>query len=248
MHHPYKEGYDTLPKLNKLSTPIFLHKITEDYLTLKKNSLETQPVFFEHNITEDIYQTICNFILSQVPDLEEPHTFQNLSMQICEDLVIHRVEEDKDWTASLFVCYPSGWCPSKIIGQNFFQTHHEIPMNLKNGDKLMKACMLNGPYERFVWGLSFDGEFNRHPSVDKRKKFDLENPQIFVRVEKQIIYGFPEKKCFLFALQTSFICENEIDKIALVDTLEHMSPAQKLYKGVDNQLINGLKLHWNLGN
>lgn len=244
-YHPYVGGYDTLPKLKKLTTPIFLHKITDELLAVKKASCESQIVFAEHEMTDEIYKVICDFILTQIPDLEPPYTFQNLGMQICEELIISRVEDDRDWTAAAFACFPAGWYPEQVVGQTFVETHHEIPMRLDNASKLMKACVNSGPYERFIWGLAFDTIINRHPRIT-RCEYDPQNPIIYVRVERQILYGFPEHKCFLFVLQHNFIPENEIKKEELIKALEGMSDKELDYKGYNKEMIASIKSHWGL--
>ena len=243
--HPYKEGYNTLPKLLKLSTPIFFYKINEEILKLKLESVKNQTVFAEKDMTEEIYEAICNFIVSQVPDLKPPYTFENLAMQLVEDLVIHRIKDGKNWTSAAHVCFPAGWYPEKVVGQSFFETHCEIPMNVANGDKLMKAAIVSGPFERFVWSVSTEKLWNRHPTVE-RKKFDPKNPSVYVIVERQIIYGFPKLECFLFALQQYFIAEDEIDKQALITALNNMTPEQMKYKSINKEYIDMLKTHWSL--
>ena len=109
-------------------------------------------------------------------------------------------------------------------------------MNLKNSRKIIEAMVFNGPYERFVWGLIYENELNYHPSLT-RKPFDSNNPFFMVKVERQIMCGFPQHKTMLFVLRQYLIPEDQVDKVALYEALSGMTPEQKAYKNIPESLI-----------
>lgn len=220
--------------------PVF--NITDNHercLEEKKKSIKTQPCFLEWHCNKEIYDDVCNYIVANYPQpLYEPWSFDHIAMQIEEDLAIHRMNEDADWLAATHICFPSSWAPEEKIGKPFNVIHEPIPgMNLKNSNKLVEAMIMNGPYERFVWGLIYEDELNYHPSL-KRKTFDPENPFFLVKVERQIMVSFPEQQAVLFVLKQYYLNESEIDTPALLNSLLSMTPEQKQYKSIPECLID----------
>ncbi len=232
MTHPYKDGYNVLPKLLKTSGPYFeVTSEREEYLLLKRAAVATRPSFFEHEMTDELYQIACDFIVEHYPvKLDLPYTFTNVVMQIQEDFIIHRVTDDRDWLAMGHICFPSGWYPEEKIGKNFEEIHKPIP-GMKTSRKLVESMVLHGPFERYVWTVTFEKRIDCHPSLGK-KRFDPLNPEIWVKVEKQFIYGLPEHGAALFILNQRYIPEHEIDRPALASSLAGMDTQQRLYKGL----------------
>lgn len=244
MFHPYKNGYSLLPQLKKIDKKdIFFHTNNiQRYIDEKKKSINIQKCFLEHDINQEIYNAASQFILdNHYLKLEEPHDFCNLAMQIPEDLAIHRISESTDWLAATHVCIPGAWSPEEKIGLTFDEIHTVIPgMNLKNSRKIVEAMVYNGPYERFVWGLVYEDELNYHPSI-KRRSFDINNPFFLLKVERQITVGLPKHNAMLFVLRHFLIPENEIDLPLLYKSLKDMTPEQKKYKGISEEIIDYLR-------
>ena len=233
MYHPYVKGYDVLPKLKKTDGPFF--QITEDrdrFLFEKQISLKNQVCFAEHDVTDEVYETVCDFIVEQYPEkIERPHSFENIALQIQEDLVIHKMTDDKDWVAAVHVCLPFGWHPDKQVGHSFEEIHQPVPgINLKHSRKMVEAMVNHGPFERFVWTVLFEDCINLHPSRP-RKSFDPKSPEVWVKVERQLTYGFPEHNAALFVLRQHLVPEKDINKPALAKTLSEMNEEQRKYKG-----------------
>ncbi len=236
--HIYKEGYSTLPKLTKISPEEFISPISEETYKNKLDSLSKQICFVECGITQKAYNLVNSFIRTQINEKNDLN-FYELALKTEEDLVIQIVGDYTDWTAAAMVCFPAGWRPEEIVGKSYLEVHKHIPMNLSNSHKLLQACVNNGPYERFLWGLTFDQSINQHPN--NRMCFDENNICINVRVERQRIYGFPEANCFLFALKQFYIQEHEMDKLALINSLENLNEYQLKYKGYSKEMIEKIK-------
>lgn len=73
-----------------------------------------------------------------------------------EDFLIHRIDDQKDYLSSVHVCFPSHWYPEDKIGKSFNEIHQPVPMNLKNSDKLVRAMVNGGIFERFVWSIVYE--------------------------------------------------------------------------------------------
>ena len=183
------------------------------------------------NSGPEIYAAVCGFLVEHYPTpLELPHDFRSIAMQIREDLVIHRLDETRDWMAVGHVCSPSGWRPERKIGRPLAEIHAPVAgMDLRNSRKLVESMIYSGPFERYVWSILFEGRMNGHPSRPK-KPFDPADPQVWVKVERQVTVGFPEHQAALFILAQSLIPEPEIDKPALVRGLRQMTHDQRGYK------------------
>lgn len=226
---PYKQGYNVLPKLGKLNGSYFeLDKA--EFIKEKQKAIKNQACSFRHNYTKEIEETICDFISQQTGCVGN---FDELALQLKEDLVVHRFEKDKDWVCMSHVCFPSNWFPEKQIGKSFFEIHQPVPlMRLDNSDKLVQAMIHSSPYERSVWTVIFERCINGHPIYPK-KDFDSKNPEIFIRWERQVIIGFPQIESALFTIGQNIIEEDDIDKKALYLSLKNMKTEHIKYKGLE---------------
>lgn len=238
--HPYKSGYSVLPQLNKISKEEIFQVVNSNrHLEEKKLIESSRKVFFESNTSTEIYQSVCEFLIENYP-LKIKGSFQEIAMQMQEDLIIHRLSDESDWFAAAHICFASGWNPEAKIGKPLMTIHSPIPnMNLNNSRKLVEAMVFNGPFERYVWSVVYEDKLDFHPD-NLKKSFDSKNPIIFIKVERQVTYGFPEHKAALFILKQSLIPEIDIDKLALHKALIDMTPEQKIYKGITDELISYL--------
>jgi hypothetical protein len=238
--HVYKNGYSVLPNLKKLDNePIFLNNKTFNYLEEKKKAIQNQKCFFEHDINEEIYQVVCDFINSQTN--LKLNKFEEIAMNIQEDIAIHRIKQNKDWLAACHICFPSGWLPEEKIGKDFKDIHSVIPgMNLSNSSSLARSMVFNGPFVRFVWSVVYERKINSHPSI-KLNRFDINNPKIWIKIERQITYGFKQIESALFVIRQEIIEPEDIDYKSLYKSCRDMSDNQKKYKGITTDLLDWLK-------
>lgn len=238
MNNYVYSSYNMLPKFGKIENPIFINSNANFYRKL--HSINKYETYFEYNCSENIKQTIKNYILNNT-ELHNSMRFANIKSIgyiLYEDFAIHRVIDDKDWLCLAHVCFPNGWFPDKQIGKSYEELHSHIPgMNVKNSKKILNACINSGPFERYVWGIVYEFKMNGHPSIPI-KKFDINNPEFYIRVENQFIIGFPELNCFLFVLRQNLLLEHEIDKAVLYNTLCGMSKEEKVFKGITEEFIN----------
>lgn len=108
----------------------------------------------------------------------------------------------------------------------------------------MRHLLYNGPYVRFAWGLATDTRLNHHPqppvgvisaSEWQGRVFNPDQPQLYLRTERQLILGLPEVGALLFTIRTYFenignLEDERKDQLRLA--IESMDEATLLYKGI----------------
>ena len=239
MYHPYKKGYSVLPALEKLEeNPFHIDVFYDHYIKEKKKALKRQKVHLFQECDHKILFALEDFVKEYADNVDPPYTLHNVAMQLQEDIAIHRIKDGRDWLAATHVCFPSGWRPEQKIGKPLDEIHAPIPgMNLKNGYRIAEASVKNGPFRRFVWSPVYERKINFHPDLSK-KQFDINNPTILVKVEKQITWPLPELNAFFFILR-QYIVEPELPD--LLKACEEMDDNQKRYKGVTNEFISYMR-------
>jgi hypothetical protein len=113
------------------------------------------------------------------------------------------------------VCFPSSWALPDKIGRTLHHTHGPVPdLNPQLGERIRTALDRlppEGAWERENWGLSRDSERNHHP---KRawKRFDetVKPDEIWLRVERQILYRLPQTGGILFGIRLEITPLHEI--------------------------------------
>lgn len=239
----YKNGYNTLPNLTKLMPDEVFEKNNPDSVDLqeeKKESLKNQNFFVEHKNNTEFYEICSKWILDYYPTKLKSSSYLDIAKETNEDFLIHRIEDNKDWLSSAHVCFASHWRPEDKIGKSFEEIHQPVPMNLKNSSKLVNAMIHGGIFERFVWSVIYEKKYNFHPRLI-HKNFDPKNPQVLIKVERQVTVGFSKHNFCLFILRQYLVEEKDIDKKLLANVVENMTPEQKKYKGLED---SGLLLEY----
>jgi hypothetical protein len=110
---------------------------------------------------------------------------------------------------------------------------------------MVNAMIYRGPFVRFAWTLEVDTRLNHHPEPPpgvpperwRRQPFDRSAPRLFLRVERQTLWGFPDVRAFLFAIRTCFTDCEEIKQRPeecgqLRSAIASMTPETLAYKGL----------------
>jgi hypothetical protein len=213
----------------------------QQLIDTRKEAALQQRVWFEHEMTAEIYAPICEFIAQ---GSNQPlSSFSQLAMNLAEDVIIHRKIHQHDWMAAAHLCLPSSWWPEEKIGKPLREIHAPIPgMNLDLSSKLVDTMINHGPFERFVWSIIYEPRYNFHPSLP-RKEFDSDTKEVFIKVERQMTVGFPQVQASLFILRQELILPHEIIYRELYQACKNMSPDERTYKGVTQALIEFLHEH-----
>jgi|WetSurMetagenome_2_1015567.scaffolds.fasta_scaffold01518_14 dimethylamine monooxygenase subunit A len=190
--------------------------------------------------------------------------FDALAAQVQEDLAVVRRVGKKDWASAIHLCFPYRWTVEEKIGLDFVTMHLPVPgMETFRKPGMVTNMVQFGPFTRFVWELCTDTRLNHHrepppgiaPEAWQERPFDPRNPQLFLRVEREVLWGFPAQEAALLAVRISFRNGEEIRKDAalrepLCATIESMSGESLRYKGLAesrNDILAWLRAGANTG-
>ena len=167
------------------------------------------------------------------PDPPYKNLFDAICSQIQEDVCIMRNDE----LVTNHVCLPSWWSPEEKMGMSMAEIHADIPGMEKTAyDHIWNACLHKSPYLRYNWTLTDTPILNQHPSKNIGKNFDRES--LFLRVERQVLQGFPEVHAVLFLIRTDDVIDvhtlNKEQRKTLATAIDNMSDDELYYKGLTN--------------
>jgi hypothetical protein len=170
-----------------------------------------------------------------------------LACQVQEDLAVFRMT-DHQWLSAVHLCFPNHWAAEEKIGRSFAEIHSPVPGIERISARaaaLLGAMIYKGPYVRFAWGLSTDTHLNHHPQprpgiaqhIWRGRTFHRVRPKLWLRIERQTSWGFPQVDAALFTIRTYFTDCRQIKrdptKLAqLTFAIESMSPETLRYKGI----------------
>ncbi|BCL34850.1 heme-dependent oxidative N-demethylase family protein [Nostoc sp. MS1] len=190
-------------------------------------------------------------------------TLDALAAQIQEDLsVICRRADGINWLSAVHLCYPNHWSAEEKIGRDFAAIHAPVAGMEKinrRSEAIVNTMIARKPTVRFAWGLSTDTRLNHHPeppphispSQWQGRKFDLQSPKLYLRIERQVIWGLPEWETALFTIRTYFrdcslIKQDSVLRSKLYAALESMTAESLVYKGLAESRNNILQ--WLISN
>lgn len=175
-----------------------------------------------------------------------------VAMSIQADLAVLQVDErGGNRLAYLNVAMPSGWAPEEKIGKPFDRVHapvpHIGPINAKQD--AIARLMVNATRGavRFAWTITTDSALNHHPERDRSIEHPTPLPdhppgEPLLRVERQVIWGFPEHLAALFLIRTYLYPFQALQtdvRRALAQAVAGMSQASLSYKNMDRAQILG---------
>ena len=170
------------------------------------------------------------------PEPAYKNLFDAICSQIQEDVCIMRNDE----LVANHVCLPSWWSPEEKMGMSMKEMHADVPgMDKTSYDHIWNTCLHKGPYRRYNWTLTDTPILNQHPSKNIGKNFDREN--LFLRVERQVLQGFPEVCAVLFLIRTYVGDIKTMDKnhrVTLGDVVNKMTADELEYKGLTHYKEN----------
>lgn len=232
------EEKETIKTVIEFTINTLLEEYPEYFKLVEKDSLFE----FTSNITKE------TIVFDKNKNLIDNNTYINLFhaifSQVAEDIAICQIKENNDFLSTIFVCSPSSWSPEEKIGMNFFEAHEFVPgMDgyKKNYHSMVKGIINKCPFYRFVWEVNTDNILN-HASKNNisisnpkwiEKPFDINNPEMFVRVERQSTVGFPEHNAFIFLIRVFYydIKELNLEELnGLESSIKSMSKETLIYK------------------
>jgi len=219
-----------------------LHSRTDDEIALAC-SLTGETLVFDRRL---------HFLHAERDDSGSPRpdyhdALDALACQTQEDLaVICKSAFGRDWLGAIHLCLANHWSTEEKIGLPFQRIHQPVA-GMRNEERdaeaIVDAMINKGPFVRFAWGLCTDARLNHHPRAsmynrDTRwceKRFDPASPSLFLRVERQTLWPFPEQRMSLFTIRTYLTDCNAIRQAPawnrqLIACIESMTEEQLLYK------------------
>jgi hypothetical protein len=175
--------------------------------------------------------------------------FDFLALNVPEDLAIwaRNPETAEEWLPLMHICAPHHWDPREKVGRNFFAVHAPVAeaaaINAA-ATKMARAVIEQGPFIRFAWGMAANDVLNHHPEADhagdRKQEGDEDEAAwagMFVRVERQTLWGFPAEQGALFTIRPYWYplaeLKQEPERIRqLAAALRSMSPEAMDYKGM----------------
>ncbi|WP_414619583.1 heme-dependent oxidative N-demethylase family protein [Calothrix sp. CCY 0018] len=178
-----------------------------------------------------------------------PTLLDALATQVQSDIVvISRNEHGDNWMSAIHLCYPNHWAAEEKIGKDFATVHTPVAGIEKINQRskaIVNTMIERKPMVRFAWGLSTDTRLNHHPQPPNNlalkewhgRNFDKTNPKLFLRIERQVIWGLPEYDAAIFTIRTYFrdcriIKKDAVLKNKLISAIESMTPDSLIYKGL----------------
>lgn len=186
------------------------------------------------------------------------NSWDALAMQIQEDLAIMQVDTNgKGKLVALHLCAPNHWAASDKIGKDFLSMHASVPgMERINqrANQINSAILHKGPFVRFAWGFSSDTRLNHHPIAPDNiptsdwqgRQFNPSTPELYLRVERQTLTGYPTEGLVLFTIRNYFYDVKNLSgeqQKQLLNAIQSMSDDTICYKGLNkskNMIVNWL--------
>ncbi|MBD2564358.1 DUF3445 domain-containing protein [Nostoc linckia FACHB-391] len=208
---------------------------------------------FHSQLTGETFYLDANWQLQQVQSSPVfpayASTLDALAAQVQEDLtIICRSADGRNWLSAVHLCYPNHWSAEEKIGRDFATIHAPVAGMEKinrRASAIANTMITHKPMVRFAWGLSTDTRLNHHPepppgvSVSKwqGRSFDPQHPQLYLRIERQVIWGLPEYEAALFTIRTYFrdcgvVRKNPVLRSKLYAAIQSMAPEALVYKGL----------------
>jgi hypothetical protein len=231
---------------------LIIERLTQEYpQQFQLQSLRGDRFKFSSQLTQETFYLDANWQLEQLQtqdrSLLPPYisTLDALAAQIQEDLtVICRAADGSNWVSAIHLCYPNHWSAEEKIGRDFATVHSPVAGMEKinrRSQAIVNTMIVRKPMVRFAWGLSTDTRLNHHPEIPANewqgRHFRPENPRLYLRIERQVIWGLPECDAALFTIRTYFrdcqeVKNNNLCRSQLISAIESMTPESLVYKGL----------------
>ena len=187
--------------------------------------------------------------------------FDALCSQVQEDVAVIQLTSESDYLAAIHLCSPNHWSPAEKIGRPFDTIHRPVPLmesSIANYRKILNSIVVKQyPFTRYAWGIGTDDRLNHHPitPVDQdpeqwQGRFQPgKDIPLFLRVERQILIGFPQINAVMFTIRTYFYNIDTLsinEKQKLLEAIQSMPMESLLYKGLNtwvDELKNRLLKH-----
>ena len=225
MHIDYvKTPFTNNPSMQKYSGPLLKKDPRKMYLDEKLLQISTYggDLYGESEIFRDskLIELVCNKL-----GIRLQKSLKDLSLLIEEDIaVMHNGKLE-----GISFCFPSGWIPSKAIGEDFIFLHNPVADNdllIKSAEKLTKY-MYKNTIRRWVWNITTINGLSNHPKVSRPLFNSIKD--LYFRVETQISTPLDEETS-LFLVSVEVVELERIWDEKILKSLNSMSENVLEYK------------------
>lgn len=210
---------------------------TEDYIGSTSDALEYEhrAVYWMMRRLVKEYPYIYSGVFNDI-DPTSPNNFNFVCNKIQEDVALFKVDEvGKNEAVSVHVTCPSFWDPVSILGKNINKVHKPVPELPEIPDKWVRSLSDEGSIKvQFQWFPTTCPLLNHHPkAVESIKPFDKNDPELYIRVERQTLVGLGDSLLFLIRTYLHDCSEMPPEhRKALVESINSLSEAKLDYKGL----------------
>lgn len=239
----------------KAVAQLIINRLIQEYPQYCNCVSDGNGLLFRNQLTQETLHLNTNLELLKSESALQPifplyvSTLDALALQIQSDIVvISRNENGDNWMSAIHLCYPNHWAAEEKIGRDFATVHLPVAgiekIN-KRAKAIVNTMITRKPMVRFAWGLSTDTRLNHHPQppADKvltewqGRNFDIKNPRLYLRIERQVMWGLPEHDAAIFTIRTYFrdcqiIKKDIILNHKLSSAIKNMTPESLKYKGL----------------
>ena len=225
MHIDYvKTPFSNNPSMQKYSGPLIEENPRKKYLDEKLLQLSSHGddlygesrIFTKNNLIQLVSNTL---------GLAPQETLKDLSLLIEEDIAVMH----KGRLEAISFCFPSGWVPSKAIGEDFTFLHNPVADNqllIKSSEKLTKY-MCKNTIQRWVWNITTINGLSNHPKTPRPLLNNFNN--LYFRVETQISTPL-DGETSLFLVSVEVVKLEEVWDEKILKSLNSMSESILEYK------------------
>lgn len=252
----YYQTYNYSAEVAGAIAQLLVHRLTLEHPQhFHTESLANNEIAFKCQLTGETLYLDADLQLQQVQTQGSPvtpaytSTLDALASQVQEDLaVISRSADGSNWLSAIHLSYPNYWAAEEKIGQDFATVHAPVAGMEKINRRslaIVNTMIIREPMVRFAWGLSTDTRLNHHPEPPPNvsvsqwdgRRFETEHPRLYLRIERQVIWGLPKYETALFTIRTYFRDCSEVKKdpvlrSRLYSAIESMTPESLIYKGL----------------
>jgi dimethylamine monooxygenase subunit A len=180
-----------------------------------------------------------------------PVTTETLALQLQEDFVILKNENERLTTEYLSVCFPSRWDPREKLGLDFSQIHAPVADNqmlLAAGANIMTMAFMKQPMLRHVWLIVPSASLPQHPDQNDYSWAETLRdpspllPRLFFRVERQTTWPLAQFNRAVFFIRVMMSPLLDVLDVAperaskLASALRSMTPAIVAYRGMTDAM------------
>lgn len=250
----YYQTFNYKNSVAKAVAQLIINRLTQEYPQYFHLVDDGDRLILHCQLTKEILYLNKNFELEKYesPDKitfgNRPALLDALAAQIQSDIVVvSRNKNGDNWMSAIHLCYPNHWAAEEKIGKDFATVHTPVAGIEKINQRskaIVNTMIARKPMVRFAWGLSTDTRLNHHPqapnniaSKDWQGRFDRDNPRLFIRIERQVMWGLPKENAAIFTIRTYFRDCREIKKDAalnnqLISAIQSMTQDSLIYKGL----------------